>query len=97
MPSPVTGQVQVSATPQALATTHIEATAWVLKAPSTNAGPVYVGAAAVTAGTGHQYDPGDSFEYERSSQNGAPKYQISPDDIYVVGTSGDRVTWFASP
>jgi len=97
MPTPISGQVAVSATAQPLAPTHVEVTAWVLKAPSTNVNPVFVGGVGVTSSTGHQYDPGDSFEYERSTQNGAPKYQISPDDVYVVGTAGDRVTWFASP
>jgi hypothetical protein len=97
MPKPITGQVAVSAAAAPLTAVHVDVTAWTLKAPGSNAFPVFVGNSAVTASTGHQYDPGDTFEYERYTQNGQPKYEISPDDVYVVGTPGDKVTWFGSP
>jgi hypothetical protein len=42
-------------------------------------------------------DPGDEFTYERIQQNGQPAYQLRPSDFYAVGTSGDVVTWLASP
>lgn len=96
MPAPLTGQVALSGTAQQLATTTTQnVKAFTLKAASSNLQPAYLGAAGVTTSTGYRLDPGEEFEYER--QLGGTLYELAPSDIYVVGTSGDRVSWFASP
>jgi len=97
MPTPLTGQISVTGTAQAVSTTPVTVAAWVLKTATTNQNPIFIGPEGITTSTGHQLDPGDSIEYERSFQNGAPRYMLGPSDVYVVGTSGDKTTWFGSP
>lgn len=99
MATPLTGQKVVSGTAQQLASVSQTVAAWTLKAPLTNKGPAFIGDSTVTTSTGHQFDPGDEMEYERSTKNGEQKYEVGPNDCYVVGTagSGDKFTWFASP
>ncbi len=97
MSAPYAGQVSVSGTAQALSSTPVTVAAFVVKAPATNVNPIYIGPSTVTTSNGHQLDPGDVFEYERSNFNGQNAYQLGPADIYVVGTSPDKATFFASP
>lgn len=87
----------MSGTAAALSATPVGAVAFTIKAPQSNANPVFIGPAGVTLTTGFQLDPGDTFDYERLSQNGQPFYQIGPNDVYAAGTSPDVVTWLASP
>jgi hypothetical protein len=89
--------VNVSGSAQALSATPVACSAWVLKAPLSNANPIYIGPSTITTSTGYQLDPGDEFQYERNAQAASPVYQLSPQDIYVVGTSPDKAVWFASP
>lgn len=99
MAFPLSGQIVLSGTAQPLSATPVDTTAWSVKAPLTNVNPVFIGPPGVTTSSGHQLDPGDSMEYERSAQNGQPMYPIGPNDCYGVGTAnaGDKLTWFASP
>lgn len=97
MTRPLYGQIAVSGSAQALSGTATEVQAFTIKASRANANPVFLGDQNVTTSTGHQLDPGDQFEYERSQQNGQPVYQLKPADFFVVGTSPDRVSWLASP
>lgn len=97
MASPISGQVSVSGTAAPLSSTPLTVAAFTIKAPLANSATIYIGPAGVTTGTGYGLDPGDTFEYERSSQNGQVTYQIGPNDVYVVGSGGDKATWLASP
>lgn len=97
MSVPLYGQVPVSGVAQPLTAQKGAKTMWVLKAPITNGNPVFIGDSQVTTGTGYQLDPGEIFEYEYKSPNLGASYELAPSDIYVVGTPGDKVTWFASP
>jgi hypothetical protein len=93
----VTGQVALSGTAQACSATVVTGNGWVIKAPATNAHNAYIGPAGVTTSTGHVLCPGDEFPYERRDQVGAPTFDLRVSDFYAVGTSGDVVTWLASP
>ncbi len=93
---PITGQVAVTGTAQPLSTSPVIATAYSIKAPASNAHPVFLGKAGVLLTTGHQLDPGDSLDYQLSSQSGEPIFSLQVSDFFVVGTSGDVVTWLAS-
>jgi hypothetical protein len=97
MAIPKTGQVVVTGTAQALSPTSLNETAFTLKAAVTNAHPVYVGSATVTAGTGFRLDPGDSISVEKNSQLGRPSYQVGVADFSVVGTTPDVVSWLTFP
>jgi hypothetical protein len=72
-------------------------TAWVLRVPRANLNAVYVGPLGVTSATGCILEPGDSFDFEKHHENGKPIYQLRPSDVYVVGTTGDKASWFGSP
>lgn len=96
MSAPLAGLISVTGSAQVLSS-PVGVQAWVLKAPLTNSNPIFIGPSTVTTANGYQMDPGDTFEYERITQSGAPKYELGPADVYVVGTSGDKATWFASP
>lgn len=96
MAAPATGQVQLTNAAQAI-TTPRASTAFAIKAPLSNARAAFIGPVGVTLTTGHQLDPGDTFEYERKSQSGQPTYEISIGDLYVCGTVGDVISWLASP
>lgn len=102
MPTPITGQAVVTglASPVAVSTVLLpEAKAYQLKAPASNANPVFVGPANVTSTTGFQLDPGDAIEYQFTNMSGVSVFALAVSDYYVVGTaaSGDKVTWLASP
>lgn len=97
MAAPLTGQAAATGSPVALSATPIACAAFTIKAPATNAGTVYIGAAGVSTSTGYSLDPGDVFEYERQAQNGQPLYTLTVSDFYMVGTNPDKVVWFASP
>lgn len=97
MSAPVTGQVALSNVPQRLSPTPQNVTAWVLKAPAGNAATAWIGNATVASSTGHAVDPSESFKYELADENGLPTFQLGPYDVWAVGTSGDILTWFASP
>lgn len=100
MSAPITGQTgALSGTAQRLDSNNTAAgcVAFTIKAPATNANTAFIGGSGVTTSSGHALDPGDVYVYERKLQNGQPQYVLRPTDIYVVGTSPDVVTWFASP
>jgi hypothetical protein len=99
MPQPLTGQGVAAGpvVPVPLSAAPVSCVAFSIKAPRSNAAPVYLGGAAVQTGTGYQMDPGDELQYERIQINGQPAYQLNPSDFYVAGNAGDKVTWLASP
>ena len=99
MPAPLSGQ-GVCAGPStgvALSATAVSCTAFLMKAPLSNSGPVWIGPASVTSTSGYQMDPGDVEPYERQSQQAGNRYELNPSDLYVAGTAGDKITWLASP
>jgi hypothetical protein len=97
MSVPLTGQLAVTASAQPLAAAPVPCVAFTIKAPSSNGHSVYLGASNVSASNGFVLSPGDVFTYERRSQVGSPAYQLQVSDFYALGTSGDVVSWLASP
>lgn len=102
MATPLTGQAIVTglASPVPLSATPFpETKAYQIKAPASNGHPIWIGSATVTSTTGHQLDPGDSFEYQFTNLSGMGTFALAVSDYYVVGTaaSGDKATWLASP
>jgi len=97
MANPLHNQVSLSSSAQQVdpQQTASGCTVFMIKAPLSNAQPAFVGASTVTLSNGHQLDPGDQITYERDSQTGQPQYQMRPSAFWVVGTSGDVVTWLA--
>ncbi len=96
MPVPLTGQVALSGTAQAVAS-PVQATAFTIKASATNGSNAFLGPASVSASTGYVLSPGESLSYEDSGRVGLPAYQLRLSDFYVVGSAGDVVSWLASP
>lgn len=99
MSLPITGQCPLTDpnTSARVSLSPVNVSAWVLKAPVTNLAPAWIGAPGVTSSTGHQLDPGETMEYERSTQNTGNKYEVTPYDVAACGSSGDKLTWFGSP
>lgn len=97
MTIPLHGQVAVSGSAQQLSSAAIDCAAFSIKAPYTNTHPVLIGSSIVSLTTGDFVDPGERITYERFDQNGQPRYNLRPSDFWVVGTSGDSVSWLASP
>lgn len=99
MPAPLSGQAPCSGTNTVvpLSATPVTCVAFVIKAPVANGAPVFIGGSGMTVNNGYQLDPGDTFGYERNTQHGGNRYELSPSDFYVTGTTGDKVTWLASP
>lgn len=98
MPAPGYGQISTTGSAQQVDPSQKggSCTAFVIRAPLTNTGKVFIGDASVTTGTGHQLDPGDEITYERASQTGQAFFQQRPSDFFVwIVTSGDVVTWLA--
>lgn len=96
MPPILTGQVSVGAAIQPLSASVTETVGYTIKAPLSNSQPVYLGNSSVSPTTGYQLDPGDELAYERLNQAGQPVYKYEVSDWYVVGTTGDKITWLAS-
>jgi hypothetical protein len=96
MPAPLAGQVAVSGTAQQLSA-PIGSNAFTIKASTLNAHSVFVGPQTVLLSTGFELSPGDTFDYERSDLSGQPRFQLNVSDFWVIGTSGDMVSWLASP
>jgi hypothetical protein len=94
MANPHTGQVTISASPQRLSGTITTIDEYIVKVPSTNAGPAYVGDSAVTTSTGHILEPGDTLTLVVDVASGQPKFEVRPHELYVVGTAGDKISWF---
>lgn len=97
MPAPISGQLVLSSSAAPLVAFPVIGRGFTIRAPLTNTGPAYLGPAGVTSTTGHQLDPGDSLDYERTDQNGQVRYQLNVSDFYGVGNSGDLITWLVSP
>jgi hypothetical protein len=97
VPTPPYGQISLSGTAQALSAAPVNAAAFTIKAPASNASNAFIGDASVLTTTGHIMCPGDELTYERRDESGLPKFQLHVSDFYVVGSSGDKVSWLASP
>lgn len=97
MSVPLHGQVAVSSTPTALSAVPVNSAVYTIKATATNTASVYLGASTVSTSTGHFLDPGDSFTYTPNSQHGSAALNLQVSDWYVVGNSGDHVSWVATP
>lgn len=99
MASPPTGQAigtgLTTAVP--LAAANVQCQAFTLKASATNTGSVYVGGSTVTNTSGFELAPGESFTYIRTVQQGGPVFQLEPSDLFMAGSTGNKVTWLASP
>lgn len=93
----VTGQVALNGTATPLSTDPtIENKFLVIKAPATNTSTAYYGVAGVTTATGMAIDPGESINIDDTVIEGSARMDIQPQDIYVVGTSPDKVTWVSA-
>lgn len=90
-----TGQVAITAAAQALATDTNEYTTYVVKASSLNTGNAALGDSTVAAATGLLLEPGESFTYGVDNEPGEPVFDIKLQDLFVVGTLGDTVSWLA--
>lgn len=88
------GQVTVSGTAQALTASGVSVETLVLKAHSTNAASVYVGATGVTSSTGYPIAAGEEFII--APAHGNLNRTEKPKDIYVVGTASDKVSWIGT-
>lgn len=97
MPTPIHGQVTMTGSAVQLSATPIICQGYTIKAPVTNAASVYIGASTVTTANGFQLDPGESFDYQNSTQHGNPAFQLNISDFFAVGTGPDKLTWFGSP
>jgi hypothetical protein len=68
----------------------------VLKAPEGNVGPVYLGAAGVTTADGFEaLPPGEFFQINNDNRAGEVAYDVQLHTLYLVGNSGDVVSWLA--
>lgn len=94
MAAPRCGQVTVSGTAQALSSSAVPTEEYVVKAKSTNVGPVYLGPSTVTTANGHFLEAGESIGLVVDISSGQPKFEVRPHELYVVGTAGDKVSWF---
>lgn len=95
------GQVTTTGSVQELSATEINPSKFIIKAAASNSAQVAIGPAAqpitgvaLSSSTGFLLDPGDSLEVDRTIQQGAV-YQLTPDDVYVIGSSGQVVSWLA--
>jgi hypothetical protein len=57
-----------------------------LKALAGNTAPAMIGPAGVTAGNGFELSPGQSVTVSLSNLN----------QLYIIGTAGDKVSWLGS-
>ena len=84
-------QTLAGATAEALSAASIPCSGVLVKAASTNTGTIYVGKSDVTTDFadstgGYPLEPGESV--------GVPCLNV--DDVYIRGTTGDKVAWLAS-
>lgn len=91
----VTGQLTITGSAQALTTTPLEADYICLKMHRDNLDTVRVGLTGVTLTTGYFVDPGDEFEVDNETRSGETSYDLQPHQVFVVGTSGDKLSWLA--
>ena len=78
-------QVTIAAAAAPLVANPLLVRSVTIEAPNTNAGPVWVGGAAVAVGAGFALRAGASVSFDFRDLN----------NIYVVGTVGDVVTYLA--
>lgn len=99
MPTPITGQAVATGlgNPIPLSTKQITCAAFTIYAPVGNSAVVYIGPSNVTQTTGYAIDPGGQFTYTRNTQQSDSRYELEPSDLFMCGTSSDRLTWLASP
>lgn len=90
-----TGQITLTTSAQALATASAvsRVRGFIVKAPITNVGRMWIGETGVTTTTGYPIEPGDEVEFVWSMELGKPKFDVYPSDVYVVGTAGDKAVW----
>lgn len=87
------GQVAVTGTAAQLSSTATKLNSLIIKAHSANAANVYIGEAGVTTSTGYELVPGEEFIFTPDTNlNKMPL----PTEVYVVGTSGDDVSWIGT-
>lgn len=91
-----TGQVDVGETAVPLSSVALEVGAFMVRAHPNNAAVVEFGEAGVTLGTGYPLMPGETFLFEFSTMAGTAAYDRQPQDVYVVGTTGDKVAFVAA-
>lgn len=96
MPSPLHNQIAATGTAARLSP-PLTVSVYTIKAPRTNVATVYIGGASLTTANGYPLDPGDEFTYQRNDQVAPPALSLTISDWWVVGTTGDKVAWTASP
>lgn len=68
-----------------------------IKPLSANTASVFIGGEDdVTEDSGYELRPGEELRLIHTNKSGAVPMDVRPDQIYVVGTSGDRVSWVAT-
>jgi hypothetical protein len=88
VPNVIYGQVSVTTTRARLTTIRYEQPLYVIKAASSNAGPVYIGDSAVTVSNGHLLLPGEDIDLQNTMLIGTARLDIRPDEVWVVGAGG---------
>lgn len=91
--APVTGQVSVTATRAQLSSTAYEAGLLYVQAHPENSEEVYYGDSTVTTSTGRTLQPGETYVVTYVNKPGEVVIEPRTDKIYVLGTTGDKVTW----
>lgn len=90
-----TGQVAVTGAAQAISTDSNEYSAYIIKASMNNAAAVRIGDSTVTLGTGYFLEPGEALPYGFENEAGEPVFDVKLQDLYVIGTTGDILSWLA--
>lgn len=98
MPSQlVTAQVTVTGTAQRLTSdTTLEVGEFIVRPHPSNSGIIEIGGSTLTLGQGYPLAAGEVFSFEYRNTAGATFFDRQPQDIYVVGTSGDKVAFIAT-
>ncbi len=92
----ITNQVAVTGTRAALTAIAIRPSGvFIIKAHSDNAADVFVGDSTVTTSTGFPVSAGEELRIAYSKRTG-DELEVQPAEIYVIGTSGDTVSWITA-
>lgn len=89
------GQKTANGASQQISTTPTETSYWVIKALATNLAPIEIGVDSVASGQGYLLEPGEALEYVAQRESGANVYDTELNQLFMLGASGDKLTWLA--
>lgn len=93
----VTGQVTVTGTAQRMTSdTTLEVGEFLVRPHPDNVSAVEIGGSTLTLGQGYPLAAGEVFSFEYRNTAGATFFDRQPQDIWVVGTAGDKVCFIAT-